>query len=85
MNTNRATGETLRLNFSIQPVWAFFRQYWRGFQEERSRRKLRAALYELNDHDLKDIGISRGMIEHVVSNPRVDPRFVGRPGSLGCD
>jgi uncharacterized protein YjiS (DUF1127 family) len=83
MSTSRATGEPPRLNFSIQPVWAFFRQYWRGFQEERSRRKLRAALYELNDHDLRDIGISRCMIEHIGSNPTVDPRFVG-PGGLGC-
>jgi uncharacterized protein YjiS (DUF1127 family) len=77
MNTNRATDETLRLNLSIRPIRAFFKQYWRAFQEERSRRKLRAALYELNDHDLKDIGISRGMIEHIGANPTVDPRYVG--------
>ena len=62
MNTNRATAETVRLSLSTRPICAFFKQYWRAFQEERSRQKLRAALYELNDHDLKDIGISRGMI-----------------------
>jgi uncharacterized protein YjiS (DUF1127 family) len=77
MNTNRATAETVRLSLSTRPICAFFKQYWRAFQEERSRQKLRAALYELNDHDLKDIGISRGMIEHFVSNPTADPRSVG--------
>ena len=80
MNTNHAAGETARLSFFTRPICAFFKQYWRAFQEERSCRKLRAALYELNDHDLKDIGISRGMIEHFVSIPTVDPRFVG-PGN----
>ncbi|WP_083519301.1 DUF1127 domain-containing protein [Bradyrhizobium jicamae] len=77
MNTNHAAGE-VRLIPAIRPVRAFFKRYWRAFQEQRSRRKLRAVLYELNDHDLKDIGISRGLIEHFVSSPTIDPRFVGR-------
>jgi hypothetical protein len=36
-------------------------------------------LYELNDQELKDIGISRGLIEHFILSPTIDPRFVG-PG-----
>ncbi|TPQ39939.1 hypothetical protein C2U70_06310 [Bradyrhizobium guangdongense] len=78
MSTNHVTGGTVRLNLAIHPICAFFKQYWRTFQEERRRRKLRNALYAFDDHDLKDIGISRGMIEHIGSNPTVDPRFVGR-------
>jgi len=78
MSTTQATGGTVRLNLSIQPICAFLKKYWRAFQEERRRQKLRTALYALNDHDLKDVGISRGMIEHIGSNPTVDPRFVGR-------
>jgi len=77
MDTNHARAETARPYLSIQPICAFLNQWWRAFQDERSRRKLRAALYELNDHDLRDIGISRGMIEHIGSHPTVDPRFVG--------
>jgi uncharacterized protein YjiS (DUF1127 family) len=78
MSTNHVTGGTVRPNLSIHPICTFLKQYWRTFQEERRRQKLRTALYALNDHDLKDIGISRGMIEHIGSNPTVDRRFVGR-------
>jgi uncharacterized protein YjiS (DUF1127 family) len=80
MSMNHARGGAIRLNLSIQPICAFLKQYWRAFHEERRRQKLRAALYSLNDHDLKDIGISRDMIEHIGSNPTVDPRFVGPGG-----
>ena len=69
MSTTQVTGRTVRLNLPIQPICAFIEQYWRAFQEERRRQKLRTALYALNDHDLKDIGISRGMIEHIGSDP----------------
>ena len=78
MSMNHATGGSAQLSFSIKPIRAFLEQCWHAFREERRRQKLRDALYALNDHDLKDIGISRGMIEHIGSNPTVDPRFVGR-------
>jgi uncharacterized protein YjiS (DUF1127 family) len=48
--------------------------YSGALQEWRARRKLRAALYDLGDAALGDIGISRGDIEHVVSNRTVEPR-----------
>jgi len=59
---------------------SFFRQCWRALQERLKRQKLRAALYELNDADRKDMGISRGAIEYVASNPSVEPRDVRADG-----
>jgi uncharacterized protein YjiS (DUF1127 family) len=80
MSATHVTGTTARLNLLIQCICSFFKQRWGAFQERRSRQKLRAALHELNDRFLADIGISRDEIEYVVSNPTVDPRYVG-PGS----
>lgn len=82
MSTNHVTIGKIRLKLSIHPIGAVLKQYWRAFHEERRRQQLRTALYSLNDHDLRDIGISRDMIEHIGLNPTVDPRFVG-PGSSG--
>jgi uncharacterized protein YjiS (DUF1127 family) len=55
-----------------------FKRCWSAFQERRKRTRLRAALYQLTDRDLKDIGIAWGEIEYLALNgtdPRVDPRM----------
>ncbi|MGY4504677.1 uncharacterized protein YjiS (DUF1127 family) [Bradyrhizobium sp. GM24.11] len=67
-------------------VLNFFKAYWTTFQERQKRERLRAVLHELNDLQLKDIGIARGEIERVASNRVVDPRGVLREGTLrgGC-
>ena len=41
-------------------VSSLFWRYWGAFQERRERERLRAALYDLTDRELKDIGIGRG-------------------------
>ena len=61
---------------STLQVPGFISGWWNALQERRKRRKVRAALYGLNGCDLKDIGISRGVIEYVASNPDIDPRGI---------
>ena len=82
MSTNHVTIGKIRLKLSIHPIGAVLKQYWRAFHEERRRRQLRTALYSLNDHDLRDIGISRDMIEHIVLESDRRPTLC-RTGQLG--
>jgi uncharacterized protein YjiS (DUF1127 family) len=70
---------TTRLNVPTGYVRIIFEPYSSALQEWRARRKLRATLYDLSDSALRDIGISRGEIEHVVSNPTVEPRGAAAP------
>jgi uncharacterized protein YjiS (DUF1127 family) len=50
--------------------------YWSAFQERRGRQRLRAALCDLNDRELMDMGITRGEIDYVASNRAIDPRGI---------
>ena len=49
---------------------------WDAFQERRKRERVRTALYDLKDSELKDIGIARGKIDYVASNRDTDPRGI---------
>ena len=60
---------------SRRRVSSLFKRYWRAFQERRKRERLRADLSCLNDLELKDIGIARG-IDYVASNRTIDPRGI---------
>jgi uncharacterized protein YjiS (DUF1127 family) len=59
---------------STRRVASFFKRYWEAFQERRKRERLRAGLSELNDWELRDIGITRGEIDYIASNRSIDPR-----------
>lgn len=61
---------------SARRVVNFLETYWDAFQERRKRERLRADLFDLNDRELMDIGISRGEIDFVASNRGMDPRGV---------
>ena len=61
---------------STRHVSSLFWRYWGAFQERRERRRLRAALHDLNDRELRDIGITRSEIDYVASNRSFDPRGV---------
>ena len=52
------------------------KRYWSAFQERRNRERLRADLSGLSDRELIDIGISRGVVDYVVSNQSTDPRGI---------
>ena len=79
MSINDVSSGRAGLSFSLQSIHACLKQGWSAFCEERRRKKLRTALYSLGDRELEDIGVSRGMIEHISLNPTVDPRFVAGP------
>ncbi len=49
---------------------------WRAFWERRKRERLRAALHDLSDRELIDIGTSRGEIDYIVANRTTDPRGI---------
>ncbi|TFV35835.1 DUF1127 domain-containing protein [Bradyrhizobium niftali] len=59
---------------SAPQIFRLFKASWTRLQERRKQEKARAALYDLNDRELKDIGIARGEIEYVASNRSIDPR-----------
>ena len=72
MNTTEL-GQTIA---STPHVFRFCKAYWAVFQERRKRERVRADLYDLNDRELRDIGITRGEIEYVASNRSIDTRGV---------
>ncbi|MBR0774975.1 DUF1127 domain-containing protein [Bradyrhizobium diazoefficiens] len=51
-----------------------FRKWLNAYRQRRQRRRLQAALCNLSDRELMDIGTTRGEIDYVVSNPGTDPR-----------
>ncbi|WFU39362.1 DUF1127 domain-containing protein [Bradyrhizobium sp. CB82] len=61
---------------SARRVVNFLETCWDAFQERRKRERLRADLFDPNDRELMDIGISRGEIDFVASNRGIDPRGV---------
>jgi uncharacterized protein YjiS (DUF1127 family) len=61
---------------SIRRVSSFFKGYWDAFQEQRKHQRLQAALCDLSDRELMDIGTTRGEIDYVASNRGIDPRGI---------
>ena len=61
---------------SARRIVRILEKYWEAFQERRKRARLHAALSDLADRELIDIGISRAEIDYVASNPNIDPRGV---------
>ena len=62
---------------STRRLSSFLKRYWGEFlRNGANARRLRAALYDLSDTELKDIGITRGEIEYVASNRSIDPRGI---------
>ena len=74
MNTAHGAARLEQTFTSTRHVSGFFWRCWEAFRQRRERRRLRAALYELNDAELQDIGIARGEIDYVASNRSIDPR-----------
>lgn len=67
-STSRQTFAPLRLGLS------FFGDRFAALLEWYGRREIRGRLLSLSDRELHDIGISRGEIDYVASNPDIDPR-----------
>ena len=74
MSTAHNTIGLGRMTGSTRRVSSFFKRYWDAFQERGKRERLRADLSDLNDWELRDIGITRGEIDYIASNRSIDPR-----------
>jgi uncharacterized protein YjiS (DUF1127 family) len=76
MSTTYGTTWLERTSVSTRHVSSFIWKYWDAFRERRERQKLRAALSNLSDTELMDIGITRGEIDYVASHRAIDPRGI---------
>jgi len=76
MSTMHGTTWLVRTSVSTRHVSSLFWRYWDAFVERRDRLRLRAALSNLSDKELMDIGIARGEIDYVASRRDVDPRGI---------
>ena len=74
MSTTHGTTWLERTSVSRRHASSFIRKYWDAFRERRERQRLRAALSNLTDRELIDIGIHRGEIDYVASRRDADPR-----------
>ncbi len=73
MSTMRATTE-LAPATARRPVYSPLEVYWEVFLQWRKRDRLRTQLCHLTDHELADIGITRGEIDAVASCRDIDLR-----------
>lgn len=55
-------------------VAGFFKSCLNAYRERRQRRRLQAALLDLSDRELMDIGTTRGEVDYVAANRACDPR-----------
>jgi uncharacterized protein YjiS (DUF1127 family) len=76
MSTTYSTTWLDRTSASIRCASTLIWKYWDAFQERCERQKLRSALSELTDMELKDIGTTRGEIDYIASNRGIDPRGI---------
>ena len=65
-----------RTSVSSRQLSSLIWKCWDVFQEHRERQRLRAALSDLSDRELMDIGTSRGEIDYIAAQRGVDPRGV---------
>ena len=65
----QATRSTQRVSNLLGSCWGAFHQW-------RKRDRLRTELYDLNDRELMDIGITRGEIDYFASNRGLDPQGI---------
>ena len=68
MSTTQGSTWLERTSISTRHVSSFIWNYWDAFQERRQREKLRAALSDLSDRELMDIGSARGEIDYIASH-----------------
>jgi uncharacterized protein YjiS (DUF1127 family) len=61
---------------TTRQVSHFFRKWLNAYRQRRQRRKLQAALCDLSDRELMDIGTTRSEIDYVASHRQIDPRGV---------
>jgi uncharacterized protein YjiS (DUF1127 family) len=55
---------------STRSVLGLLRQYWHAFQQRRQNPRL--SLQDLSDRELRDIGLTRGEIDHLTPQRSID-------------
>jgi uncharacterized protein YjiS (DUF1127 family) len=53
---------------SARNVLSLLKRYWRAFQEQCQRQRLRAALRDLNERELMDIGVTSAEIDFIAAH-----------------
>jgi uncharacterized protein YjiS (DUF1127 family) len=76
MSTTYGVTEPRTNTVPTRRVSGLLKALWGAVQERCKRNKLRTALYDLSDRELKDIGTTRGEIDYVASNRDIDPRGI---------
>jgi uncharacterized protein YjiS (DUF1127 family) len=76
MRTTYNTTWLKRTSASTRYGSGLISKLWYAFQERREHQRLRAALSDLSDRELIDIGTTRGEIDYVASNRSIDPRGI---------
>jgi uncharacterized protein YjiS (DUF1127 family) len=79
MSTTHGSTWLERTSISTRHVSSFIWNYWDAFQERRQREKLRAALSDLSDRELMDIGSARGEIDYIASRRGQTDRAIPSP------
>ena len=75
MSTIHDSRELRQAAASIGGISSIVTAIWQSIQEWRERQRTRNALEDLSDKELRDIGITRGEIDHIVRGSRsIDPR-----------
>ena len=57
---------------STRSVLSLLKGYWRAFQQQRQRQRLRSSLYDLSDRELIDIGVTRAEIDCIAAHRALD-------------
>jgi len=57
---------------STWSLLSLLKRYWRAFQQQRQRERLRASLHHLSDRELMDIGVTRGEIDYIAVHRAID-------------
>jgi uncharacterized protein YjiS (DUF1127 family) len=74
MNATFDDTRKLRRTTPVRIVLRVLAEHWHALQARRQRARVRAALFGLSNHELQDIGISRGEIDYLASNAAIDLR-----------
>jgi uncharacterized protein YjiS (DUF1127 family) len=57
---------------STRNALSLLKRYWRAFGEWRQRQSSQTTLHDLSDRELKDIGVTRGEIDHIAAHRAID-------------
>ena len=69
----------LQQTAATRSIASLLARQWNAFWARRQRASIQAALSDMSNRELQDIGIARGEIDYVALNTLTDPRFIDEP------